>query len=92
MGGSHGSWEGPATVKVNREETIPQPSRPPAVPDPSGKLQKQLGLCLCCPSGIGKLDVSFLQSLEHPESLKAGHGDWPQQGPMSAPGSVSRAL
>lgn len=31
-------------------------------------------------SGIAKFNVSFLQSLEDPESLKAGHGNWLQQG------------
>jgi hypothetical protein len=41
--------------------------------------------------GVGNLHVSFLQSLQHSESLEAGHSEQPQKRPMSTPGSASMA-
>lgn len=65
---------GRVIVKGNREQMILQPSRPPALPSPSGEVQRWLALCFCCHSGTGEFDGSFLQSLEHPGSLKLAMG------------------
>lgn len=48
------------------------------------KTAEMVGPMLLLPQCTAKLNVSFLQSLEHPESLKAGHGNW-----LQGPGPVS---
>lgn len=88
------SWGTPVTIKVNRSS----PLDPLLSQVPLEKCRNGWAYAFVATVGLGNLMYHFCKALSIQEALSFllsfcwGYGNWPQQGPVSAPGSASTGL